>query len=358
MSIKLDLGAWNSIFAVPSKVVDEGLKFSDGVKLKILLFVLRNSGSEFDENKISQVTGVNVTDIPEALDYWVSMGILKCDDGTYFPSNEQEADTVDVRNNDSFKEESASRLPEVKPERQTNLNTANTAEQTTEQPAEPKKHFTVAKPQKPDYVFTSQRLAVDEELKILVEEAQMALGKTLSNSDCSTLLMLKDTCGLPLDVILMLIQYCISIDKGNMRTVEKIGIAWADDGIYSVEAADNKIRLAKQLNKYFSIVSTAFGLQNVGSPTKKQLEYSQRWIGDWKFSPEMLREAYERCVDSKGTMKFSYIDGILKRWNGSNIKTPTELKQFESGSNKGTTKSSRKASYDIDELEKINILDD
>ena len=41
MSINIDLGAWNSIFAVPSKVVDEGLKFSDGVKLKVLLFVLR-----------------------------------------------------------------------------------------------------------------------------------------------------------------------------------------------------------------------------------------------------------------------------------------------------------------------------
>ena len=36
MSINIDLGAWNSIFAVPSKVVDEGLKFSDGVKLKVL----------------------------------------------------------------------------------------------------------------------------------------------------------------------------------------------------------------------------------------------------------------------------------------------------------------------------------
>lgn len=43
MSINIDLGAWNSIFAVPSKVVDEGLKFSDGVKLKVLLFVLRNA---------------------------------------------------------------------------------------------------------------------------------------------------------------------------------------------------------------------------------------------------------------------------------------------------------------------------
>ena len=37
MSMKINLGAWNSIFAVPSSVVDEGLKFSDGVKLKVLL---------------------------------------------------------------------------------------------------------------------------------------------------------------------------------------------------------------------------------------------------------------------------------------------------------------------------------
>lgn len=363
MSIKLDLGAWNSIFAVPSKVVDEGLKFSDGVKLKILLFVLRNSGSEFDENKISDVTGVNVTDIPEALDYWVSMGILKCDGGAYFPSNDADeavggANNTKIKNDNSYKEKFQSPLPVIKPENQTNLNAVNTPQDSTQQEAEPKRHFTVAKPQKPDYVFTSQRLAVDEEFKILVEEAQMALGKTLSNSDCSTLLMLKDTCGLPLDVILMLIQYCISIDKGNIRAVEKIGVAWADDGIYSVEAADNKIRLTKQLNKFFSIVSSAFGLQNVGSPTKKQLEYSQRWIGDWKFSPEMLREAYERCVDSKGTLKFNYIDGILKRWHGSNIKSPSALKEFESGSNKAAAKSTRKASYDIDELEKINILDD
>ena len=40
MSIKINLGVWNSVFAVPSKIVDEGLKFSDGVKLKVLLYVL------------------------------------------------------------------------------------------------------------------------------------------------------------------------------------------------------------------------------------------------------------------------------------------------------------------------------
>ncbi len=43
MSVKINLGAWSSVFAVPSKIVDEGLKFSDGVKLKVLLYVLRNA---------------------------------------------------------------------------------------------------------------------------------------------------------------------------------------------------------------------------------------------------------------------------------------------------------------------------
>ena len=48
MSVTINLGAWRSVFAVPSKVVDEGLKFSDGVKLKVLLYVLRNADKTLD----------------------------------------------------------------------------------------------------------------------------------------------------------------------------------------------------------------------------------------------------------------------------------------------------------------------
>lgn len=354
MSIKINLGAWSSVFAVPSKIVDEGLKFSDGVKLKVLLYVLRNSGKELAESDISSATGVNVTDIPEALDYWVSMGVLQKSEDEYEPvRNEISEKPLDnsiientIDNNSEIELAGAYNSErEVK---------HPTTEEISEDVQSAKQRFTVTRPQKPDYVFTSQRLAVDEELKILVTEAQSALGKVLSNSDIATLLMLKDTCGLPLDVIIMLIQYCISIDKGNMRTVEKIGIGWADEGIYTLEAADDKIRRVKQMNVNFSIVSSAFGLKNPGSPTKKQLEYSEKWVGDWKFSPEMLREAYERCVDSKGAMKFSYIDGILKRWHSNGIKNRQELENFESSPKK---QSMRKTSYDIDELEKIDTLD-
>lgn len=363
MSIFIDLGAWNSIFAVPSKVVDEGLKFSDGVKLKVLLFVLRNAGRSLENDEISKATGVNVTDIPEALDYWVSMGVF----------NRVENALVPAKNNDEFVSAPQAPVQAVQtsqpitpaPQSQQVL---SQPEQTVKQPEkqeieqpksenseEPQRHFTATRPQKPDFVFTAQRLAVDEELKMLVEETQTTLGKVLSNSDIATLLMLKDTCGLPLDVIFMLIHYCASIDKGNIRTIENIGIQWANDGVYSLEAADNKIKQIQKTTANFSIVSKAFGLKNVGSPTKKQLEYGDKWIGEWKFSPEMLREAYERCVDTKGTMNLRYIDGILKRWNANNLHTLDELHNFEKSSSKPTQKQS--SSYDINELDKFNSLD-
>lgn len=342
MSIKINLGAWSSVFAVPSKIVDEGLKFSDGVKLKVLLYVLRNADREIDVNLISAATGVNVTDIPEALDYWVNMEILRKDNNLYLPANNS-VEELNVTDN------SKSEINEDKQEPE--------KEESADESARLKQHFTVTKPQKPDYVFTVQRLAEDEELKLLVSEAQSALGKVLSNSDISTFLMLKDTCGLPLDVILMLIQYAISIDKGNMRTIEKLGVSWADEGVNSVEAADNKIRLATQRSKCYSIVAAAFGLKNVGSPTKKQLDYCSTWVTEWKFSPEMLREAYERCVDTRGEMKFNYIDGILKRWNKNGIKSMNDLAESEKERAKSDKEKKANTSYDINELDKFESLD-
>ena len=336
MSINIDLGAWNSIFAVPSKVVDEGLKFSDGVKLKVLLFVLRNAGRSVDDTEISKATGVNVTDIPEALDYWVSMGVFNRIENTFTP----------VKNNEEFV-----------PAPQTSAQTEQTPQpvQTVLQPQQtvPQPVQAVQEPVKQETEQSPKENA--EELKMLVEETQTTLGKVLSNSDIATLLMLKDTCGLPLDVIFMLIHYCASIDKGNIRTIENIGIQWANDGVYSLEAADNKIKQIQKTTANFSIVSKAFGLKNVGSPTKKQLEYGDKWLSEWKFSPEMLREAYERCVDTKGTMNLRYIDGILKRWNASNLHTLDELHKYEKSASKPSQKQS--SSYDINELDKFNSLD-
>ncbi len=299
MSIQINLGAWRSVFAVPSQIVDEGLKFADGVKLKVLLYVLRNADRELALEEISKATGVNVTDIPEALDYWVSREVLQKNTAGYAP-----------KANDHQTEQEKPVVKETK-----------TVASISKDVEQQRQRFVVTKPQKPDYVFTAQRLAADEDLKILVSEAQ-----------------------------------CVGIDKGNMRTVEKIGISWADEGINSVEAADRKIAQANHASKCFSHVASVFGMQAVGSPSKKQLDYCTKWVGEWKFSAPMLREAYERCVDSKGELKFNYIDGILKKWEAMGLKNLDDLRAAEASKAKPKTER-QNTSYDIHELEKIDTLD-
>ncbi len=350
MSVKINLGPWSSIFAVPTKIVDEKLKFLDHEQLRVLLYLLRNSDKELTDKMISSATGVNEKAIPDILDFWVSFGVLSKDNGSYDVACEQE---------NNLERESISLLSEQTKYNSEEINAMDEVKTKPEPHPEKqsKQHFALSRPKRPDYVFTAQRLAVDEELRILVNEAQEAFGKVLSNSDVSTLLMLKDTCGLPLAVILMLIQYCISIDKGNIRTVEKIGTQWADEGIYSIEAAENKIMQVHRTSKNFSIVSSAFGLRNIGSPTQKQLEYGDRWVGEWNFSPEMLREAYERCVDSKGQLNFRYIDGILKRWHTEGIQNKNDLAASEKLTAKPAASKKPNSSIDYSKLDKLSIPD-
>jgi DNA replication protein DnaD len=72
----------------------------------------------------------------------------------------------------------------------------------------------------------------------------------------------------------------------------------------------------------------------------------------------MLREAYERCVDTKGSMKFNYIDGILKRWHNEGIMSKNDLKEFEAQkTSKAAPTKKRKTSYNIEEIKKIDTLD-
>ena len=80
----------------------------------------------------------------------------------------------------------------------------------------------------------------------------------------------------------------------------------------------------------------------------------------------MLREAYERCIDTKGEMKFSYIDGILKRWNNENIRNKDELQKNSLSPRKPKKPANsaprnqlqQKPSYDIESLEKQSFFDD
>lgn len=325
MPVNINLGKWGSVFAVPSCIVDEHIKLASPAQLKVILFLLRNSDKSYTIEEISDYLVIHKTDVADSIQYWIDMGVLSESEGVLTPAEGQPAEPV-------------------------------TDEPVSEQPKPI--HRVSTRPLKPDHGTVSARMANDENFGFLLGEVEGALNKPLSSGDQATILMLYDTCGLPAEVIVMLVNYCVSIGKGNVRTIDRLGVKWADEGIDTIEAADEIIARARQSSLNWSNVRTVFGLSSNGSPTSKQLEFAERWMGQWHFSDEMLRTAYEICVDRTGKMQMSYINKILERWHNAGIATPEDIEKRDkkpaNNSSAGNQPSkSPKAAYDINELEKI-----
>ena len=86
MSYLLNLGAWNSVFAVPTELVDRHLKLAGSVQLKALLWLLRHGGENIGEDALSDALGVSKADVADAMLYWQECGLLVRDeDGRFTP---------------------------------------------------------------------------------------------------------------------------------------------------------------------------------------------------------------------------------------------------------------------------------
>lgn len=336
MAIEINLGKWSSVFAVPTSVVDEDIKLATPEQLKVLLYVLRHSNEKISERTIAAAIGVNAEDIDDYLLYWKENGVLSMNINTKISSEP---------------------VPEVS---QANEPEKDTTKDFTENENEIKKSRQLSRPTKPDSIFVAQRLNNDRELADLVNEVQEVMGKPLSSGDTATLVMLHDTDGLPCDVLLMLVNYCKYIGKDNMRYIEKMAITWSDKDITTIERAEHMLEEMEASGEAWNTVARIFGISNSGSPTKAQKENAYRWVNEWGFGEDMLREAYERCVNYKGTFSLSYTNGILKSWQKNNLNSIRELTAYEEKNqvkSKPNAAPKQQASYNIDEYEDFSMFD-
>ena len=293
MSVRIKLGSWGSIFAVPSSVVDMHLKIAGQSQLKVLLFLLRNSEKSYTYKEIGDLLTLHEDDVKDCVQFWIDREVLCEFEGDLAPSDKE------IK-------------PSVKSEKKT----------------EPEKKKTViTRPVKPDFITAAQIINSDSRLKALLAEVEASLSKPLSSGGTSVIVMLYDTCGLPAEVIVMLVNYCISIGKSDMRTIERIGVKWADEGVNNVEAVDERIAQTNRSNENWARIKYVFGLSNAGSPTAKQLEFADRWINEWSFSDEMLRKAYETNVDNTGKFSMNYINKVLKNWYEAGIFKPEDIEK-------------------------------
>lgn len=235
MNIQINPSAWKGVFALPCSVVDEHIKLAGAAQLKALLWIFRHNGEEYTVDDIALALGMGRADASDALQYWLENGIL-------------------------FKADSESNAPAPIPEKE------------TAQP-EPAPTVSVIKAvpppcEKPTFQDIAKRLEESEELRYLFTQAQVRLGKTISPADQSTFLWLHDHQGLPVEVILMIIEYAAVEGKTGIKYIEKMGINWAENEIDTIEKAEEKITQINQSKNAWGKISAELGISKGSRPTR------------------------------------------------------------------------------------------
>lgn len=336
MSYQINLGQWKSVFAVPASLVDSHIKIASESQLKVLLYLLRHSDEEISDEQLSKALNISSEEIKNAVEFWVSRELLSYHQQTLVPAA---------------------------------ILQSAPASPSTLGPVQPKKaHTSLSRARRPDSMYVSKLLSKDKILAGLLDDTQRVLKKPLSSGDTATIVMLYDTFGLSGEAIALLLNYLDSIGDANMRAIERYGIRWADEGIKTASDAEQEIARLTASRKAWGKVSSLLGIRNVGNPTKAQMENADRWLNTWRFSDEMITEAYERCVNTKGTYNMSYTNAILKRWYEKDIKSLDTLRQQESSSKrkkkastkngKGSVFSVEGASFDVKKYENTSLFDD
>ena len=243
---------WRNIFAVPVQIVDKHIRTCGALSLRALLILLRRGGTA-DEEQIAQELAMDTGEIRDALWYWVNAGILSTDVSHQpEPNIQAEEKKVQPAPEPPKAKENSRPVQEIPPKGASSYRGRPSNEQ------------------------IAAMMEKDPNIEFLFQAASEKLGKYLHITDRSSLIYLYDWAGIPIDVILMVIQYCCSMGKRQMRYIERVALDWQDAGVVSLETAEEHIRQIEERNSWAGEVKAAFGIRDRDLVEKEQ-EYVNRW---------------------------------------------------------------------------------
>ena len=188
----------------------------------------------------------------------------------------------------------------------------------------------------------------DENIAFMLQQAQIKFGRLLKQNESSTLVWLYDNEGLSVSVILMIIEYAISEDRLTAGFIEQTAVKWINDGVTDVKSADNEIVKMRAESQAWKTVCAVMGIEK-RKPSGKELDAVMRWTNEWKFGRDMLKAAYDECIDHAQKYSWQYINTILASWHKNGYKKVTDINEKP----EKAQKESNQTSYSIDEIENM-----
>ncbi len=336
------------VTTIPNWFLEQYMPAANGEFVKVYLLLLHtiSQGKSFSLVDMADALSCTERDIMRALQYWEKAGLLKL----------------------SVNDQKVTKLVFCQSPGCFPADTAQSVE-SNNIPAVPKEQAEGSRPEEaPKYKILSadrkQALQEQEEVRQFLYIAEQYLGRTLTRTDIDHLLYYYAELHFSADLIEYLIEYCVSKGSRSARYIETVALAWAQEGISTVEEA--KAATSLRNKNYFSILK-ALGIQG-RNPVEAEQKYMDRWLQELGFSMELIKEACQRTIMQTGQSSFQYADSILQDWHQHNVHDPKDLAALDEehkkishlSPNRSSSKNATGASgsdyphrdYDFDEIKK------
>ena len=295
---------------IPNQFIDYYMKDANDAQIKVYLYLLRTMGAGLTTSisEIADTFNHTEKDVLRSLKYWEKMKLLSLE-------------------YDEAKSLSGIRLLEIPSPSEKEGSVALSVKEVSvpsgtipfapKQPEDPYK--------KPSYSADDLAAFKDKEnIRQLFFIAESYIGRQLSVSDMKSILYLSDCLHFSDDLIDYLLQYCVDRGKKDFKYIEAVALNWAKSGVTTPKQAE---KFASKYDK--SVYTIMKELGRTGTPTAKELEYINRWIKEYGFSPDVISAACERTVLATDSHRFEYTEGILSNWKKENVHHKSDIQRID-----------------------------
>lgn len=309
--------------SVSNAFIDEFMADANDAQIKIYLYLLRalQSGRPTTVPEIADLFNHTERDVKRALQYWEKRGLVRleydskkrlsliCLEDISFPGEQDSREPLDVSPCTSTQLTSQGVM-------RTTIKNADSAPALTDR----------SKTATPSH-------SNDKELSMVFFAAEKYFKKPLSTRETSGIIYVRDQLGFPTDLIDYLLQYTAENAKGSWSSYfEKTAIAWHEEGICTLQ--DAKSRSGRYDHTVYEIMKL-LGLSN--APTPFEADFFHKWLSDYAFPMDIIKEACRRTVSNTQTKRVEYTDGILANWKKSGVVSLSDIAGLDAAHEKELT---------------------
>lgn len=353
---------------ISNRFIDGFMPQANGEFVKVYLYLLRcvqSHAYNFTISEIADKFNNTEMDVIRALRYWQKAGIVNLDEDPtgqiceiHMLSFDQEnpVNALDSVNNPS----AASASVQTQPLGSTTAAAAPQTEvsQTSDHVASAKAEKvktileasaafntpvtdTIVTPAKRKYTLDEvSEFRKDESVSELLFIVETYIRHPLSESDVNTVLYWREELHFSNDLIVYLLEYCISKGHSSMRYLDKVAIGWHANNITTVEQAKEDAAIHSQA--YYGVMK-ALGITG-RSLVESETAFIRKWTKEYAFDLALIQEACSRTISATHQPSFEYTDSILTSWHKNQVHTLDDVKRIDASYNKAKKTAPSKAS--------------